>query len=264
MKVGNNLDFLGNSRVLNLPAPGSANEPARLIDLSNYIEGIKHKAPVAVATQGNINLAAPGDTIDGIDLSVSENKRVLVKAQTDPEDNGIYIWNGSALPMTRSADASTAGELNSALVDVEGGTNEGTNWRQTATIVTLGTDDINWASYGTAAPPASDTTPGVIEIATQAEVNAGTASNLAVTPETLSNYTGLLRKYSTQIGDGSAVTFAVTHSLGTRLVNVSVFNTTTYEDIIVDIVRTDTNTVTINFEAGNVPTSNQYTVVVIG
>ena len=72
------------------------------------------------------------------------------------------------------------------------------------------------------------------------------------------------RKYSTDLTySGSPVsTFTVTHGLGTKHVQVTVFEKATGEDVIVDVTRPTTDTVQIDFAVA--PDSNAYTVVVIG
>ena len=74
---------------------------------------------------------------------------------------------------------------------------------------------------------------------------------------------GYTKKYTTTIGDAAAQTFAVTHSLGTRAVTVSVYETASpYAEVEVEVLHTSTSVVTIN--TNNIPTSGQYTVVVVG
>lgn len=72
---------------------------------------------------------------------------------------------------------------------------------------------------------------------------------------------GATKKYSTSITKGTATTYKVTHSLGTRDVVVMVYDPSTYEQVMVDTVMTDTNNVTLTF--GSAPAAN-YRVVVIG
>jgi len=74
---------------------------------------------------------------------------------------------------------------------------------------------------------------------------------------------GYTKKYTTTIGDGAAQTFTVTHSLSTRSVTVSVYETASpYAEVEVEILHSTTSAVTIN--TNNTPTSGQYTVVVVG
>jgi len=50
---------------------------------------------------------------------MSSGDRVLVKDQSSIPTNGIYIWNGAAVAMTRANDATTFNELEGAVVTVE-------------------------------------------------------------------------------------------------------------------------------------------------
>jgi predicted NAD-dependent protein-ADP-ribosyltransferase YbiA (DUF1768 family) len=97
---------------------------------------------VRVATTANLDLATPGTAIDGVILSTGD--RVLVKDQTTPKDNGLYVWHGAAIAMTRTTDGDSSIELAGLLVEVQQGTRARSIWRQTATNPTLGTDPIRW------------------------------------------------------------------------------------------------------------------------
>lgn len=70
------------------------------------------------------------------------------------------------------------------------------------------------------------------------------------------------RKYSVNIGDGSATSIAVTHNLGTKDVHVMVRRNS--DDVIVyaDVVCTSTTVATVTFSAA--PASNAYRAVVVG
>lgn len=66
--------------------------------------------------------------------------------------------------------------------------------------------------------------------------------------------------YATNIGDGLALAYTVTHNLGTRDVVVSVFNNTTFNESLAVVQHTTVNTLTITFTLP--PLLNQYRVVV--
>jgi cytoskeletal protein CcmA (bactofilin family) len=104
---------------------------------------------------------------------------------------------------------------------------------------------------------AADDTKGVVELATTDEALAGSDTARAVTPAGLA-----ARSFTTTIGDGSDDDIAVTHSLGTRNVVVQLFDSSSYETIIAEVVRTDANTVTINTNAGSTIATNDVTVLV--
>jgi hypothetical protein len=259
--VRTNLEFGGQNTVKNLANPVDPRDAATKEYVDSLVEGLAWKDNVRVATVSNINLSAPGATIDGVTLNVGD--RVLVKNQSDARQNGIYIYNGPSTPMTRAPDANTADELENAVVIVDEGSHAGTIWRQTNVNFTLGTDPVNWDPFSVGAPPASETTAGIARIATQAEVNAGTADNLIVTPLKLANWPGRVRKYTTVIGDGTATVFNVTHNLGTMDVVVGVYtNSGNYEDVICDVERSSADVVVLRF--GVAPAANSIKVVVIG
>jgi hypothetical protein len=260
-QVLSDLDFNNAARVIGLPDPTDAQHAATKAYVDSIVEGLAWKDSARVATQGNLNLASPGASIDGVALSGGD--RVLVRAQSAAEQNGVYIWNGAATPMTRAPDASVAAELEQAVVTVEEGTSAGASYRQTSVNFTLDSDDVTWTNFGTSAGAASESTAGIAEIATQAETNAGTDDARFVTPAKLAAWSGRLRRFAQDIGDGSATQFTVTHNLNSYDVDVEVFrNSGNRDTVIVDVERTSVNAVRLTF--ANAPTSNQFRAVVFG
>lgn len=67
--------------------------------------------------------------------------------------------------------------------------------------------------------------------------------------------------YSTDVGDGSSLTYTITHNLGTKDVVVSVRDENDFE-VLVDNDAVDLNTVELTFE-GDPPTTNQYRVTIL-
>lgn len=255
------LDMLSASRVLNLPDAIDPQEPATLAQVRTFVEGLAWKDSVRVKTQGNINLAAPGASIDGI--SMSSGDRVLVASQSTASQNGIYVWTGASTPATRSLDASTFAELEAAVVTVEEGTDAGTQWRQTQVNGTIDSSDVVFTSFAAVVPVATETTAGRIELATQAETDAGTDDQRAVTPLKLTTWSGKTKRYTSDLGDGSATSFTLTHNLGSRALQVQVYrNSGNYDQIECEVRRTSTSALTLLFTAA--PTSNQFTAVVTG
>lgn len=255
------LDFGGVARLRNLPVPVASDEPARLADLNSAVEGLAWKDACRVATQANVNLASPGATVDGIALTAGD--RVLVKVQTSGADNGIYVWNGAAVAMTRALDASTIEELEQAVTSVEEGTSAGTTWRQSVVNFVLGTDPVTWMQFGSSVGAASETSAGIAEIATQAETDGGTDDLRFVTPLKLNTWASKVRRAQATIGDGAATQYDVTHNFATRDVIVQVYQAAgSYEQVNCDVALPSTNTVRLNFAAA--PATNAYRVVVMG
>jgi hypothetical protein len=260
-KFFTDLDLQSVSKVINVPTPTAAGDAVPKSYVDSAVEGLAWKDSARVATQSNINLSSPGATIDGVTMASQD--RVLVRNQTTQSQNGIYVWNGSAVAMTRSLDASTFAELEQAIITVEEGTDAGTTWRQTEINGVIDTNNVIFSSFAAAAPAASETTAGIAEIATQAEVDAGTDDARIITPLKLATWSGRIRKYAASFGDGSATSYVITHNFNTRDVTVVVFpNSGTYDNVEVDVGRTSVNEVTLVFATA--PASNAYRVVVIG
>lgn len=79
---------------------------------------------------------------------------------------------------------------------------------------------------------------------------------IEISQSTIHKYTGTIT------GDGTTTSFTVTHSLSTRDVVVNIYDGSTNEDVIVDIVRTSTSALTVTFATA--PTNGTtYKVVVI-
>lgn len=262
-----NTDLSINSHKLtNVTDPSGAQDAAT----KNYVDGVVQgfswkQLPVRAATTANGTLAtafANGQVIDGITLAT--NDRILIKNQTNGQDNGIYVVQASGAPV-RATDADTTAELRNATVWVSLGTaNADTAWDQTAEITTVGTTVQTWAQVGGGSSYTAGN--GLQLIGSQFSVLPDpTPADLIATGTGLKTDTTKVAHIfsSATIGDGSTTSIVVTHNLGTRSVLVQVFATaSTYDEIWCEVQRTSTNTVTLIFAVA--PTTNQYTCVVHG
>jgi hypothetical protein len=125
-------------------APTSTTDIANKLYVDTVAQGLDTKASCIAATTANITLSGT-QTVDGIVLIATD--RVLVKNQTAPAENGLYLCAAGA--WTRTTDADTWDELRSAFVFIEKGTvYADTGW--TCTIDsggTLGTTAVTWAQF---------------------------------------------------------------------------------------------------------------------
>ena len=69
-----------------------------------------------------------------------------------------------------------------------------------------------------------------------------------------------LKRFSANIGDGSNTSYTVNHALGSRDVIVQLYDNSSYDTVIADVVRTDTNNVTIAFTVA--PSTNDIRVLI--
>lgn len=251
--VLSDLDFQSTAKLLNLPTPSASGDAASksYVDtaIASAVNLLAWKDAVRVASTANVNTASPGATIDGVTMSA--NDRALLKDQTTTSENGVWIWNGAAVPMTRAADFDATAEIEGATIPVEEGTaNAGTTWRLTTQNPTIGSA-LAFTNQASTTPDASTTTPGKVELATQGEVDAGTASpaNLVVTPVTLNAWPSKALRHSATIGDGALTQIDVTHNLGTKDVHVSVRRVSDDKIVDCEVTALSTTQVRLNFAA---------------
>jgi hypothetical protein len=138
-------DFsMNNYKITNLANPVSDQDAATKYYVDSVAQGLDVKASVIAATTGNITLSG-AQTIDGV--SIVAGDRVLVKNQSAPAENGIYVAASGAWP--RSADANTWDELRSAFTFVEqGSTQADTGWVCTVNAGgVLDTTPVTWTQF---------------------------------------------------------------------------------------------------------------------
>jgi hypothetical protein len=258
------LDFLNVNRPLNLPDPVNAGDAANMRFVLAQIEGLWPKDNVRTKSSANVNLASPGSSIGAVTLDRPGVDRVLAADQTNPAENGIYVWNGPSTAMVRSFDANSIEELKSAVTRVDEGSSSDTTWRQTTVNGTLGTTAIQWIPFGTSAPAASESTPGISAEATQAETDAQLITGKFVSPGKLGNWPGRKLEATAVIGDGTALVWVVTHGFNSYDVVPEVYkNSGARASIDCNKERTSLNAVTFTFE-GVPPGINEFKAVILG
>jgi hypothetical protein len=146
-----NITFSGGGEVLGLPStPSSAGSAASKAYVDAVALGLAPKKAVAVASVANVSIATGlvnGAVVDGQTLVTGE--RVLLKDQTAPAENGIYVVVASGAA-SRSLDMDSLtpiDEVNGAWVPVQLGTSAGRIFVQYGAVTTIGTDAINFEFY---------------------------------------------------------------------------------------------------------------------
>jgi hypothetical protein len=280
-------DF-GGVAVTGVPTPTTDTGAANKLYVDNAIAGFDWKGSVRAATTGNVTLTA-AQTIDGV--AVVAGDRVLVKAQTDPAENGLYVAAAGA--WSRADDMDANDEVVSSSVFVE----EGTTYSDSGWVVTsdspfvLDTDDMDWVQFsgtgqitagagltktgntvdvvgGDGIVVAADSVSADLSDADPLQdgtADAGASTQIARDDHVHPIGANDIQLFSATIaGDGSTTAFVVTHSMGTKNVQVQVFDSDGAFDLVfVDVERTSTNTVTIRFATAPA-SSSDYRVVVNG
>lgn len=259
-KVTNGLD-LQNQRVINTGDPSGAQDVATKAYVDAAARGINWKPSVRAASTGNLTIASPGATIDGVSMSAGD--RFLAKDQSTGSQNGIYTWNGAASAATRTTDADTSAEVIAGMaVTVTEGTVNGDKVfiLTTNNPITLGTTSLAFSALG----GSSSYTAGNGLTLTGSDFAVGAGTGISVAADAVSIDTSVVaRKFAANVGDGSSTSIAITHSFGTRDVHVEVYtNASPWDTVICDVERTDANNVTLKFATA--PASGAYRVVVVG
>lgn len=142
------LSFGGN-RITNVGYPSANTDAASKQFVLDTAQGLSVKAACRVATTGsNIDLVTtPPSTIDGVTLLNGD--RVLVKDQTNAEDNGIYVVPASGA-WSRSTDADENAEVVSGMFVFvsEGTVNSNSGWiLATSNPIVVGTTGLTFEQF---------------------------------------------------------------------------------------------------------------------
>ncbi len=248
-----------------------------------YTGAVKVGLPTNVIIAGDLKIGGDLDIIGAINsfstttINVEDNKFLLNSNVTgSPSLNaGIEVKRGdstnASLIWNETTDVWQAGLLGSEVAISLAGhthaTSDITGLQEfvedtiSTSLTDSGTIDFSYTDNSTAA---GTITAAVILAASNPYLSTGSGLAVDVSAlETKLTTDGYTKKYSTTIGDAAAQTFTVTHSLSTRAVTVSVFESSSpWAEVEVEILHTSTSAVTIN--TNSVPTEGQYTVVVVG
>ena len=246
--TASSLTSLGTIANLSVTAGSISATPTTGVHIANkdYVDsvaqGLDPKASCVAATTANIVLATGTLlTIDGV-VTVAGN-RVLVKDQTAPAENGIYLAATGA--WTRALDMDAWLEVPSAFTFIEQGTTQAdTGWVCTSNAGgTIGTTAITFVQFsggGSFTAGTGLTRTGTQFSITNTAVNAGSYGSTANTLSATVNAQGQLTALSasaiaianTQVsGLGTMSTQAAS---GVAITGGSITNLTTFDGITID------------------------------
>ncbi len=166
---------LNSQRITGLADPTAAQDAATKNYVDLTVQGLDPKASVKAATTANIASLSGAMTIDGVALVAGD--RVLVKDQTTPSVNGVYVVAAGA--WARSEDLSTWAEHVAAYLFVEQGTvNADVGFLCTVDAGgTLGTTAITFVQFNGAGQIVAGA--GLTKTGNTIDVGAGTGISVA-------------------------------------------------------------------------------------
>jgi len=156
---------VNNSKIINVSTPTADNDAANKAYVDGVVNGLDVKDSVRYASTANVagtydngagTITAGSNGAFSIDgQTPSQNDRILLKDQTDPVENGIYVVTtvgdgSSAYVLTRGPDADTAAEITGGTFFFveEGSANADNGYVATHNgTPTLGTTDITFSQF---------------------------------------------------------------------------------------------------------------------
>ena len=115
---------------------------------------------------------------------------------------------------------------------------------------------------------ATESTPGIAAIATQAEVTTGTNDTKIVTPLKLATYVaGMAKTFHASntalTASGGVCTWTITNSLGTKYVQVHVYEESTGDEVMTSVTTTS-GTITVKINSTSDIAAGTYFAVIVG
>lgn len=256
--TGYNLDGQKITNLADGTAPADAVTKAQLDAIAR---GLDWKNSVKAATTANITLSG-AQTVDGVSIVAAD--RVLVKDQSTPANNGIYVAAAGAWARATDYDDNTEITAASA-IPVEQGTANGDAVFILTTdgTVTVGSTSLAFARLGGSGATYTAGTNGGLLLSGGAfsillDASPGLllgAGGIKIDPA----YSGLAKRYAVNV-PATTNPSPITHNLGTLDVQVTVYEITGGAEVDVDVAHTSTSVVTLTF--GVAPTASQYRCVV--
>lgn len=260
---------MNSNLISNLLTPVANADAATKFYVDNLITGLAWKDTVKLASAANSALTG-NISVDGVTTAAGD--RILLKNQTTPSENGI--WIASATAWARATDADSEADLLNAAVFVSQGTvNKDTAWVATTDApITVGTTGLTWVQFSGAGTYSAgngltmtgnviDVVAGDTSLTVAADsiiVNTAVIATVASVTSALVGYA----KRAVQSLAGTSSPEIVTHNLNTRDIILSVYNgATPYTAVQVDWDSTTLNTATVRY---NPNLGAGYRCVVIG
>ena len=137
---------MGGFGITNMAAAVNGTDAVTKNQLDAATSGLSWKQSVKAGSTANVSLTSAPATLDGVTLVSGD--RVLLKNQTAPAENGIYVFTVAGAALTRSTDMDVSAEFPNATVYVsQGSTLADTGWTQVNDSITVGTSAVSFVQF---------------------------------------------------------------------------------------------------------------------
>ena len=185
------------------------------------------------------------------------------KAYVDTVATGLLEYKGAYNASTNSPALTGGSNIASDKGDTYTVTADGSFLGEQVRVGDLIIVEVAIAASSTPALASFTIVQSNVDLATAAATSGATVKGISGYDSNNFSVTGgfvSLKKFSASIGDGSNTSYTVNHALGSRDVIVQLYDNSSYDTVIADVVRTDTNNVTIAFTVA--PSTNDIRVLI--
>ena len=187
------------------------------------------------------------------------------KAYVDTVATGLLEYKGAYNASTNSPALTGGSNIASDKGDTYTVTADGSFLGEQVRIGDLIIVEVAIAAASTPALASFTIVQSNVDLATAAATSGATVKGISgYDSADFSVTTGFVslatKTFKTDIGDGTNTSYTVTHNLNTRDVIVQLYDASSYDTVIADVVRTSTAAVTVSFSAA--PTTNDIKVLI--